>query len=423
MRLAMLSPVAWRTPPKSYGPWERVVSLITEGLVRAGVDVTLFATGDSTTRGRLHAVAPKGYEEDPDILPKVWECLHISEVFEQADQFDLIHNHFDFLPLTYSRLVSTPMVTTIHGFSSPKILPVYRKYNSTSFYVSISNADRAPDLDYAATVYHGIDIENFTFRTRPAGDYLLFFGRIHPDKGTREAIQIARRAGRRLVLAGIIQDQDYYERYVRPYLNEPGVEFIGSVGPDRRNEVLGNALALLHPIHFAEPFGLSVVESMACGTPVIAFPKGSMPELIEDGRDGFLVSGVGQAVQAVERIEEIDRRHCRKTVGDKNLIGSGHFRIESNIKIEHLTGGWAVNFEEQCFSFEQTIFFQGVLIISKGCKGRIFTRIEHITGIDTLSIENAYNITFIQHLSGIFGNGNQVRVRCSMISVPAFGKI
>lgn len=314
MRLAMLSPVAWRTPPKSYGPWERVVSLITEGLVRAGVDVTLFATGDSTTRGRLHAVAPKGYEEDPDILPKVWECLHISEVFEQADQFDLIHNHFDFLPLTYSRLVSTPMVTTIHGFSSPKILPVYRKYNSTSFYVSISNADRAPDLDYAATVYHGIDIENFTFRTRPAGDYLLFFGRIHPDKGTREAIQIARRAGRRLVLAGIIQDQDYYERYVRPYLNEPGVEFIGSVGPDRRNEVLGNALALLHPIHFAEPFGLSVVESMACGTPVIAFPKGSMPELIEDGRDGFLVSGVGQAVQAVERIEEIDRRHCRKTV-------------------------------------------------------------------------------------------------------------
>ncbi len=314
MRLAMLSPVAWRTPPKSYGPWERVVSLITEGLVRAGVDVTLFATRDSITRGRLHAVAPKGYEEDPDILPKVWECLHISEVFERADQFDLIHNHFDFLPLTYSRLVSTPMVTTIHGFSSPKILPVYRKYDSTSYYVSISNADRSPDLDYVATVYHGIDIENFTFRDRPGGDYLLFFGRIHPDKGTKEAIEIASLAGRRLILAGIIQDQDYYERWVKPHLDEPGVEFVGSVGPERRDELLGNALALLHPIHFAEPFGLSVVESMACGTPVIAFPKGSMPELIDHGRDGFLVSDVGEAVEAVEGIEEIDRRHCRETV-------------------------------------------------------------------------------------------------------------
>jgi glycosyltransferase involved in cell wall biosynthesis len=314
MRIAMLSPVAWRTPPKSYGPWERVVSLITEGLVRKGLDVTLFATRDSITEGHLHAVAPKGYEEDPDILPKVWECLHVSEVFEHADEFDLIHNHFDFLPLTYSRLVSTPMVTTIHGFSSPKILPVYRKYNSSSHYVSISNADRAPDLNYVATVYHGIDIESFSFREHPGGEYLLFFGRIHPDKGTKEAIEIARQAGRRLIIAGIVQDRDYYDCCVRPYVNKPGVEFIGSVGPDRRNEVLGNALALLHPIHFAEPFGLSVVESMACGTPVIAFEKGSMPELIEHGRDGFLVSNVGEAVRAIERIEQIDRRICRKTV-------------------------------------------------------------------------------------------------------------
>jgi len=314
MRLAMLSPIAWRTPPRSYGPWERVVSLITEGLVRKGLDVTLFATGDSITEGQLHAVAPKGYEEDLEILPKVWECLHISELFEQADQFDLIHNHFDFLPLTYSRLVSTPMVTTIHGFSSPKILPVYRKYNSSSYYVSISNADRAADLNYAATVYHGIDLECFSFREHPKGDYLLFFSRIHPDKGTKEAIEIARAAGRRLIIAGIIQDRDYYDGCVKPYMNQPGVEFIGSVGPDRRDEVLGNALALLHPIHFAEPFGLSVVESMACGTPVIAFNKGSMPELIEHERDGFLVSSIREAVQAIERVEQIDRRICRETV-------------------------------------------------------------------------------------------------------------
>lgn len=329
MRLAMLSPVAWRTPPRGYGPWERVVSLITEGLLRKGLDVTLFATGDSITGGHLRAVAPKGYEEAPDILPKVWECLHISEVFEQADQFDLIHNHFDFLPLTYSRLVPTPVVTTIHGFSSPKILPVYRKYNSTSHYVSISNADRAPGLNYVATVYHGIDIENFSFRDRPMGDYLLFFGRIHPDKGTKEAIEIAREAGRRLIIAGIIQDQEYYDCCVKPCLNKPGVEFVGSVGPNKRNEILGNALALLHPIHFAEPFGLSVVESMACGTPVIAFNKGSMPELIEHERDGFLVSNVGQAVQAAERIGEIDRRNCRKTVEK---------RFTSEIMVENYIG-------------------------------------------------------------------------------------
>ncbi len=317
MRLAMLSPVAWRTPPRSYGPWERVVSLITEGLVREGIDVTLFATGDSVTRARLHAVVPRGYEEDPESLPKVSECLHISEVFERAGDFDLIHNHFDFLPLTYSRLVSTPVLTTIHGFSSPKILPVYRKYNGSAYYVSISNADRAPGLDYVATVYHGIDIENFRFREEGDGDYLLFFGRIHPDKGTAEAIEIARRAGRRLIIAGIVHDQRYYEECVEPHLDGTTVEFIGSVGPERRSEVLGGALALLHPIGFAEPFGLSVVESMACGTPVIAFPRGSMPELIDHGRNGYLVSGVEEAVEAVEKVRQIDRKACRRTVEER----------------------------------------------------------------------------------------------------------
>lgn len=316
MRVAMLSPVAWRTPPRHYGPWERVVSLLTEGLVKKGINVTLFATGDSITRARLHHVCPSGYEEDPDMDPKVWECLHISEVFEHADEYDLIHNHYDFLPLTYSRLISVPLVTTIHGFSSPKILPVYRKYDTSSYYISISHADRAPDLDYIATVYHGIDIENFRFNDNPQ-DYLLFFGRIHPDKGAGEAIRIARDSGRRLILAGIIQDHEYYEKQVRPYLDNRDIKYIGSVGPHERDEVLGNATALLHPIHFAEPFGLSVVESMACGTPVIAYNRGSMPELITDGKDGFLVSDFGQAVAAVGRIDRIDRKSCRQTVADR----------------------------------------------------------------------------------------------------------
>lgn len=315
----MLSPVAWRTPPRHYGPWERVVSLLTEGLVARGVEVTLFATADSETKARLVSVAPHGYEEDPHLCAKVYECLHISEVFERAEQFDLIHNHFDFLPLTYSRLVTTPVITTIHGFSSPRILPVFEKYNGHVFYVAISDADRSPALDYAATIHHGIDVERFTFRPK-ADDYLLFFGRIHPDKGAREAIEIARRAGRRLLLAGIVQDSAYFRAEVEPHLDGERTKFVGSVGPDERDRLLGGACALLHPISFAEPFGLSVVEAMACGTPVIAFARGSMPELIQDGKNGFLVHDVEQARAAVEAIPTIDRRICRQHVEQRFTV-------------------------------------------------------------------------------------------------------
>lgn len=317
MKIAMLSPIAWRTPPRHYGPWERVVSLLTEGLVAKGIDVTLFATGDSITRAKLCAVCKRGYEEDKEINPKVWECLHISEVFEKAHEFDLIHNHFDFLPLTYSGLVATPVLTTIHGFSSPQILPVYEKYNGRTYYVAISNADRAPGLDYIATIHHGIDIENFTFNENPE-DYLLFFGRIHHDKGAREAIEIARLTGKKLIIAGIIQDENYYRENVMPFLDREQIKYIGSVGPDRRNRLLGGALALLHPINFNEPFGLSVIEAMACGTPVIAFNRGSMPELIIDGETGFLVSTIEEAVEAVAKIKTINRLRCRQRV-EKNF--------------------------------------------------------------------------------------------------------
>ncbi len=319
MRIAMLSPIAWRTPPKHYGPWENVVSLLTEGLVQRGYDVTLFATADSITRSKLRAVCPQGYEENPNIDPKVWECLHISEVFEHAGEFDLIHNHFDFLPLTYSQLVPTPLLTTIHGFSSPKIHPVYEKYNGKVYYIAISDADRLPSLNYVATVYHGIDLKQFTFQPR-AGEYLLFFGRIHPDKGAQEAIEITRKAKMKLILAGIIQDQHYYETQVQPHIDNDTVRYIGSVGPIRRNELLGGAYALLHPINFAEPFGLSVVEAMACGTPVIAFPRGSMPEIIEHGRNGFLVADVLEAVEAIRAIPKIDRSQCRKTVEERFTV-------------------------------------------------------------------------------------------------------
>lgn len=319
MKIAVLSTVAWRTPPRHYGPWESVASNITETLVERGHDVTLYATGDSVTNAKRKSVCPRGYEEDPGIIPKVWESLHISNLFEEANEYDIIHNHFDFLPLTYSGMTSTPLLTTIHGFSSPGILPVYRKYNDEAFYVSISDSDRSPDLNYTATVHHGIEIELFQFQPQP-DDYLLFFGRIHPDKGVREAIQIAQACNKRLIIAGIIQDQNYYEKHVEPSLNQGKIEYIGSVGPEERNKLLGNATVLLHPIFFDEPFGLSVVESMACGTPVIAFNRGSMPELIKHGKNGFLVSDVDEAVDAVGSLGEIDRYNCRLHVEDNFTV-------------------------------------------------------------------------------------------------------
>ncbi len=313
MKVAMLSSIAWKTPPEKYGPWERVVSLLTEGLVDRGIDVTLFAAAGSKTRAKLHAVAPAPYGEDKNLDPKVWECLRVAELFENSKYFDLIHNHFDFLPLTYSGLVDTPVLTTIHGFSSPKILPVYQKYNRRSFYVSISNADRAPGLDYLDTVYHGIDLENFTFRASPQ-EYLLFFGRIHHDKGAGEAIEIAARAGIKLLMAGIIQDEAYYRTQVAPYVDQDRVQYLGVAGPELRDKLLGNALALLHPINFNEPFGLSVIEAGACGTPVVAFNRGSMPEIIQNGVNGFLVADIDSAVNAVSKIRDISRRECREIV-------------------------------------------------------------------------------------------------------------
>jgi glycosyltransferase involved in cell wall biosynthesis len=311
LRVAVLAPVAWRVPPRHYGPWEQFASLLAEGLVARGVDVTLFATADSLTAGRLAAVVERGYAEDPDVEPKVAECLHIAHAFERAAEFDLIHNGFDFLPLTYSGLVDTPVLTTIHGFSSPRILAVYQRYDATTAYVAISDADRHPSLDYAATIHHGIDTDAFALHASPGG-YLLFFGRIHPDKGAAEAIDVALAAGIPLVLAGIVQDQRYFDEQVAPRLDGERVTFVGPVGVEERSELLGGAQALLHLIGFDEPFGFSVVEAIACGTPVIAFRRGSMGELVEEGRTGFLVGDVEAAVAAVERAAALDRAAIRE---------------------------------------------------------------------------------------------------------------
>jgi glycosyltransferase involved in cell wall biosynthesis len=310
MKVAVLAPVAWRTPPRHYGPWEQVASNIAEGLIKRDVEVTLFATGDSITAGTLDSICATGYEEDRNQDAKVLECLHISNLMEKANQFDLIHNNFDFLPLTYSRLINKPVITTIHGFSSARIIPVYKKYNAISHYVSISNADRNPDLNYLATVYNGLDSRDFSFNVEP-DDYLLYFGRIHHDKGTAEAIEIAKKSNRKLLIAGIIQDANYYREKVEPFIDNEQIIYVGHAGPDKRKDLLGKAAALLHPINFNEPFGMSVAEAMLCGTPVIAFNKGSMPELIRDEETGFLVNTVDEAVEAISRLSTINRENCR----------------------------------------------------------------------------------------------------------------
>ncbi len=311
LRVAMLAPVAWRTPPLAYGPWEQVTSTLTEGLVARGIDVTLFATLDSVTTGRLDGICPHGYGDDPAMDGRVWEALHVSHALARSAEYDLVHNHLDWLPLAFAAHSRVPMVTTIHGFSAPAILPAYERAHSA--YVSISDADRVPELTYAATVYHGVDAGPLPLNPDPGPDAgLVAFGRIHPDKGTHEAIAIARRLGRRLTICGPVQDQRYFDEQVAPSLDGDRVAYLGSVGPQGRAQVLGQASVLLHPIGFAEPFGLAVVESMLCGTPVVAYRRGSMAEIVDEGITGYLADDIESAAEHVAAAEALDRGAVRQ---------------------------------------------------------------------------------------------------------------
>jgi len=331
-RIAILSPIAWRTPPRQYGAWETVAGNITEGLVARGWDVTLFATGDSLTSAHLHAVVNRGYEEDTTVDPKVAEYLHISEAFEHAADFDLIHSHYDFMALTFSRLVDTPVLTTIHGFSSPQIMPVYQKYHD-GYFVSISDSDRAAGLNYLGTVYNGIDLSLYPLQ-QEAGDDLIFLGRIHPDKGVHLAIEVALQSGCPLLIAGIIQDKDYFREQVEPHIDDQQIRYLGPVDVPGKNALFARARALLHLNTIPERFGLVLAEANAAGVPVIAMDLGSCREVIDDGRTGFLVNNVDEAVNALPRIPEIDRAACRQHVQRRFSIDTmveGYERVYETI--------------------------------------------------------------------------------------------
>lgn len=313
MRIAMLSPISWCTPPRHYSPWENMVSLLTEELLKMGKDITLFATADSKTAGELASVCLRPYSEDSSLNPMVWECLHISEVFERADEFDIIHNNLGFLPLTYSSLIDTPIVTTIHGLPSPATIPVFKKYNKRTHYIAISEADKNQQLDYISTINHGIDVAKFPF-SKNEGKYLLFFGRIDNNTGVPEAIEVARKAGVKLVIAGLIQDEDYFKTHVKPHIDGDTVQYRGSVVPEERAKLMGEAIALLHLANSDESSGMYMIEAMACGSPVITYAHSSARGIVKNGENGFIVKNSDEAVKAIEKIKTINRGNCRSHV-------------------------------------------------------------------------------------------------------------
>jgi len=331
-RIGILAPVAWRTPPRAYGAWETVASNITEGLVARGwKNITLFATKESVTKAKLEGWVERGYEEDKNQIPLVSTCLHISKVMERAGEFDLIHNNFDYIPLTYLPLIKTPMLTTIHGFSEQDILRVYHDHKD-SYYASISDSDRDPGLPYLATVYNGIDLSNLTFSETP-GDKLVHYGRIHNDKGTHLAIDVAKRCGRDLIIAGIIQDQGYFDNLIKPHINNSSIQYIGPVNPVQRDALLKEASAVIHLNLIPERFGLVMAESNAAGVPVIAMDLGSCREVIADKETGYLVNNVEEAVEAVGKIDQIDRKKCRR-------------RVEKNFTVDCMAAGYEKVYEE-----------------------------------------------------------------------------
>jgi glycosyltransferase involved in cell wall biosynthesis len=316
MRIAQIAPLYESVPPRFYGGTERIVSYLTEELVRQGHDVTLFASGDSRTSARLVAGSPRALRLDPDRPDGLAaHVCQLEDVFEDTSRFDLMHFHVDYSHFPLSSRQGTPHVTTLHGrLDLPHLVPVFRRFDRVSV-VSISDAQRAPLpwLPWIGTVHHGLPLDLYSLDARP-GDYLAFLGRISPEKRLDWAIEIARRAGLPLRVAAKIDpvDRPYFEEQIAPRLRQPHVDFIGEIGEADKGEFLGRAAALLFPIDWPEPFGLVMIEAFACGTPVIAFRRGSVPEVVDEGITGFVVDGLDPAVAAVGRITELSRSACRE---------------------------------------------------------------------------------------------------------------
>jgi glycosyltransferase involved in cell wall biosynthesis len=333
LKVAILGAISWPTPPPGYGPWEQVAYNIARGLTTRGLDVTLFATANSRSPGRLAAVVPVGLNEDRALNADVCSELHIASCFARAREFDLIHNNFDWKPLLYALAVpGPPLVTTVHGFSSPPILGAYYAGAARSFYCSISDADRDPGLAYLATTYNGIDPGEWTFRDR-AGDYLLFLGRFHPEKGAHLALEVARKSGLRVKLAGIPHDETYFRELIEPHVDGDAVQFLGPVSGRARDDLVGGALALVHMTTRPERFGLTLIEAMACGTPVLGARMGSIPEIVVDGVTGFLCDDVADAVTKVPQLAMLSRRACRD-------------HVEATFSIERMVDRYAVAYVE-----------------------------------------------------------------------------
>jgi|SRR5438105_1912188 glycosyltransferase involved in cell wall biosynthesis len=321
MRIAQVAPLFESVPPKLYGGTERVVSYLTEELVRRGHEVTLFASGDSVTGAQLVPMCPESLRLDPNCKDQLaHHILMLEHVFAEKENFDIIHFHIDYLHFPLSRYHGIVNVTTLHGrLDMPDLLPLYRVFSDMAV-ISISDSQREPlpFINWQGTVYHGLPENQFRFHKK-GGDYLAFLGRVSPEKGLDQAIEIAKRAGMKLKVAAKVDkaDAEYFETVIRPTMDNPLIEFVGEIGYPDKCEFLGNAAALIFPINWPEPFGLVMIEAMACGTPVIAYPFGSVPEVLDQGVTGFLVSDAEEAAGAVARIADINRAGCRRVFEER----------------------------------------------------------------------------------------------------------
>jgi len=316
MRIAQVAPLYESVPPKNYGGTERIVSYLTEELVRQGHDVTLFASGDSVTKARLVAVSRRSLRMNKHCTDQMaHHVLMLEQVSQHAHEFDVIHFHIDYLHFPLSRRASIPHVTTLHGrLDLPDLVPLYEQFRDMPI-LSISNAQREPLpwANWQGTVYHGLPEDLFRFRPKPE-NYLAFLGRISPEKRVDRAIEIAKRTGIPLKVAAKVDpvDKDYFDREIEPLLRNSAVNYVGEISDEEKDQFLGNAYALLFPIDWPEPFGLVMIEAMACGTPVIAYDGGAVSEVIEEGRTGFIVKGLEDATEAVRRVPELSRAYCRE---------------------------------------------------------------------------------------------------------------